>query len=114
MERNKVIEREKYHRSGGKCKDCQYWCKTCYDINNSRGKAGKGVPAHTVGESLCWCCKKAIPRVDPETGEKYGCSWSMRRRPVPGWKATKCTMPYMDGRDTISYDVEACPEFERG
>lgn len=58
-------------------------------------------------QSLCWTCKKVYG----------GCSWSKYFIPVKGWtaiptqiKVTYSTNYYTDD----SYDVYACPEYERG
>lgn len=48
--------------------------------------------------SICIDCKKGANE----------CSWLFRLRPVRGWSAKKvrCT-------DFVTYDVEACPNFEQ-
>lgn len=41
----------------------------------------------SAATTLCWYCKHAVPKSDKLTGEQItGCSWSMDRQPVAGWK----------------------------
>lgn len=72
----------------------------------------------------CWYCKHAIPKLNKKTDEYItGCNWSIYRQQVFGWKANK--KEYGDtlfkerrkrnGINPIyTYEIEECPEFERG
>lgn len=91
----------------GKCQECYYWTDECKEINLSCN-AGRGNP-HLPGETLCWCCKNAIP-----DGGLKGCEWSVYRQPVPGWEADKTVLSDQGGYKTWSYIVKRCPKFVRG
>ena len=52
-------------------------------------------------DTLCWDCKKNAGR----------CSWSKNFTPIKGWKAIP-TKIKSDAKETDSYDVYECPEFE--
>lgn len=92
-------------RDAGKCQKCKYWCDKCHEINHS--KQGQ----HQTGETLCWCCKHAIP--DKE-GTK-GCEWSIYKQPVDGWKVSQVKWYRNDdGKSCYTYRVDDCPKFERG
>lgn len=79
-------------RGGHDQKYCSSACRKA-----ARSQAGA---VRYKGESLCWICKKAI----------YGCSWSQRFEPIPGWKAKPVKL--RGGAD--SYRVQECPLFELG
>ena len=54
---------------------------------------------------LCCFCKKSCG----------GCSWSKKFVPVAGWTAVPTIIRNGRGqRDTESYKITACPEYERG
>lgn len=61
---------------------------------------------------ICWDCRHAVPSA------KTGCSWSRNFEPVPGWKAKKCKIRLCQfgkkTRETVSYEVRKCPQFEEG
>ena len=59
---------------------------------------------YTSGEfTRCWTCKKACG----------GCSWSREFKPVAGWTAQE-TYIISNGEYAASYQITACPEYERG
>lgn len=100
-----MAEKSERGTSGIKCKSCPYWCDECKRLNY-----GRPSQAHLPTESLCWCCKNAVP--DKE-GTR-GCSWSLNKQPVKGWKVEASSEYHMaDGRVAISYKVSRCPKFER-
>lgn len=59
-------------------------------------------------KTLCWECRRA-------TG---GCAWSKSFEPVSGWIALPTKInnnaARYDGRQTVSYHVINCPEYEKG
>lgn len=69
----------------------------------------------SAATTLCWYCKHAVPKSDKLTGEQItGCSWSMDRQPVAGWK-TRGHRVYEGQKGTLhSYTVTERPEFEEG
>lgn len=94
------------NQMGTKCKHCQYWCDACKEINLQH--PGQ---AHLPTESLCWCCKNAVP--DKECTR--GCDWSIKGKPIDGWEVTEAsTFVMSDGRQGRTYKVARCPKFERG
>ena len=67
--------------------------------------------AHQPMESLCWCCKNAVPDKDGLAG----CEWSLYSQPVPGWKiGARAEFTKGDGTKAYTYKVVRCPKFERG
>lgn len=61
-------------------------------------------------DTLCWHCKHAVP------GVKRGCEWSIKLKPVKGWKISSHRI-YEGQRKRVrleSYTVTECPEFEEG
>jgi hypothetical protein len=51
----------------------------------------------------------------PDAQGERGCSWSVRHKPVKGWKiAESAKYKTGDGREIPSYKVRECPKFERG
>lgn len=63
--------------------------------------------------TLCWHCKHAVPKYDKKGRCIQGCNWSLYKRPVIGWNASKEYITFK-GKRTPSYDVRECPQFERG
>lgn len=63
-----------------------------------------------------WYCKHAVPKSDKLTGEQItGCSWSIDRQPVVGWKTHQHRIyKAQKGGMIHSYAVVECPEFEEG
>ena len=55
--------------------------------------------------TLCWLCANAVP------SEKYGCAWSTRYEPVPGWDADVSTTNWAEQWDETIYCVKKCPQF---
>lgn len=53
---------------------------------------------------LCWSCSKFAG----------GCRWTKHFLPVEGWTATP--KPYRHGgdRETVTYSIMECPEYEEG
>lgn len=92
-------------RESPRCKRCPYKGPECDRIENDRPTGH-----HGAEDTLCWCCKNAVPGTDTETGAPRGCSWSRSFIPVAGWIADKETSE--TGRET--YRVFVCPEFKRG
>lgn len=91
-------------RDSGKCQYCEYWSDECKKVN-----AAHCGGQHQTGETLCWCCKHAVP-IDGN-----GCEWSMYKQPVDGWKVSQLKMfRKNDGTMAYSYRVDKCPKFERG
>lgn len=86
-----------------KCRTCEYHCAECDKIRKEERSHGS-VSHHNPGDSLCWCCKKAIP------SEEYYCSYSRDLVPVDHWVAKK----RITKEGAIQYNVLSCPEFERG
>lgn len=70
----------------------------------------------SAATTLCWYCKHAVPKRDKLTGEQItGCSWSIDRQPVVGWKTHRHRMYELQKGGMIhSYTVTECPEFEEG
>ena len=66
--------------------------------------------------TICWYCKHAVPKWDKLTGEQItGCSWSIDRQPVDGWKTHQHRIyKAQKGGMIHSYTVVECPEFEEG
>lgn len=64
-------------------------------------------------DQLCWTCANAVPDL-----EGHGCSWSLRLRPVPGWKAEGAVVKAKDNRGyTITretWHVYDCPKYVEG
>lgn len=92
----------------GKCKECAYWTDECKRINLSVNN-GKGNP-HLPGETLCWCCKNAVPDAEG----RRGCEWSIYNQKVPGWDADRVILSDQEECRTWSYIVKRCPKFVRG
>lgn len=44
----------------------------------------------------------------------YGCEWSERLEPVPGWNAIPTKLNNGCGKPTESYKIIFCPKYERG
>ena len=63
--------------------------------------------------TLCWYCKHAVPKWDKLTGEQItGCSWSIDRQPVVGWKTHQHRIYKVQKGGTLhSYTVTECPRF---
>ena len=55
-------------------------------------------------EQLCCSCKNFA----------YGCEWSERFEPVPGWKATQTLLDSGSERYVKSYCITECPKFVKG
>ena len=90
-------------RDSNKCQECEYWSDKCREINRQH----QGI--HMNGESLCWCCKNAIP------SEDSGCEWSVSKKPVKGWEVSQSKLFITnDGKQAYTYRVDRCPKFERG
>lgn len=66
--------------------------------------------------TLCWHCRHAVPTKDKITREYLtGCTWSIDRRPVEGWRTCQHRMyESQKGGMLHSYTVTECPEFEEG
>lgn len=91
-------------RDSGKCQYCEYWSNKCKEVN-----AAHCGGQHQTGETLCWCCKHAVP-IDGN-----GCEWSMYKRPVEGWEVSQMKIfRKNDGTMAYTYQVNKCPKFERG
>lgn len=91
-----------------KCTNCKYHCKKCDEI-----KSKKPEIMHSERDTLCWCCKNSVPKKN-EFGEYIvGCSWSINKIPVEGWKYSSKIIMVYKGNPT-SYCVSECPQFERG
>lgn len=93
----------------GKCPTCPYHSELCDKIAEIELKKNRKYNAtltyHSKGQSLCWCCKKAVPKAkDPNP-----CPWASRLYPVDGWDAD---LKDIDGN--YSYVVHKCLMFERG
>ena len=67
------------------------------------------------GDTLCWCCKNAVPNVK----KGYGCEWSILGQPVKGWEAKPTIIRH--GKDYYndvefppipSFCVRNCPKYE--
>ena len=93
-----------------KCRHCPRWTEECDDI---MAKRGLKYNTHMLGETLCWCCANAVPKVN-KLGELDGCEWSLYRQPVPGWDAEKMRLSEQEISDIITYLVNDCPKFKRG
>lgn len=101
-----MAEKSERGTAGNKCQTCKYWCDKCKEINMMHTSQ-----THLPTESLCWCCKHAVPDAEGERG----CSWSISHKPVKGWKiAENAKYKTADGREIPSYKVSECPKFERG
>ncbi|MBQ1434221.1 MAG: hypothetical protein IIZ09_14095 [Ruminococcus sp.] len=101
-----MTEKNERGHSGSKCRDCPYWTDKCKEINERHPHQ-----THQPMESLCWCCKNAVPDRDGVNG----CEWSLYSQPVPGWKvSSKKAFARSDGKQAYTYKVERCPKFERG
>lgn len=91
-------------RDSGKCQHCEYWSDECKKVN-----AAHCGGQHQTGETLCWCCKHAVP-IDGN-----GCEWSMYKQPVDGWEVSQMKIfRKNDGTMAYTYRVDKCPKFERG
>ena len=91
-------------RDSGKCQHCEYWSDECKKVNASHCGG-----QHQTGETLCWCCKHAVP-IDGN-----GCEWSMYKQPVDGWEVSQMKIfRKNDGTMAYTYRVDKCPKFERG
>lgn len=91
-------------RDSHKCQYCEYWCAKCKEINAAH-RGGQ----HQTGDTLCWCCKHAIPI------NGNGCEWSMYKQPVEGWEVSEIKLVMQpNGKMVYTYKVERCPKFERG
>ena len=59
--------------------------------------------------TLCWDCRNAVP------DERFGCHWSMRKMPVPGWTADKHVQKGYEAWGNpglhTTYKVVNCPMF---
>lgn len=64
-------------------------------------------PIEGGNQTLCWVCQNAMPKI---VNARYvcGCEWSIKRKPVPGWRATERTL-----EDRTTYKVIECPKFKR-
>ena len=55
------------------------------------------------GNTLCWSCSKFVK----------DCQWIRCLKPIPGWTAIKTKILVNKGKYLKSYNVKACPLFER-
>lgn len=92
-----------------KCDTCIHRCNKCLEIALTR-PADK----HYTSDTLCWCCKNAVPKKDEYDNYITGCSWSIKAIPVNGWQYSKKTITYYDDKAVYTYLVTSCPKFERG
>lgn len=53
---------------------------------------------------LCCSCKNFA----------FGCEWSERFEPVPGWEAVGTVLSSSEGRYVKSYHITKCPKFAEG
>lgn len=63
----------------------------------------------------CWTCENAIPLMVNHHWVR-GCSWSICRMPVEGWKAEKFVNTRCTGRSQGTYDsylVHECPKYKK-
>ena len=61
--------------------------------------------------NICFECKNAVPSAKRGTG----CPWSRSFKPVPGWTAEPVRIDRHNGKGGVdSYNITACPMFERG
>ena len=44
----------------------------------------------------------------------FGCEWSERFEPVPGWEAVDTVLSSSEGRYVKSYHITKCPKFAEG
>lgn len=73
--------------------------KACADCTRERWRRAKRRKT-LYEQTLCWECKNAFG----------GCTWAKKFEPVDGWTAIK-TNP-IRGRNSNSYHVIRCPEFD--
>lgn len=92
-----------------KCTACPYHCAKCDEIERRRPP-----DLHTGNDTLCWCCKHAVPKTDSKGRCTAGCSWSRFHVPVKGWKCAAVVTYQWGNRRVIAYRVIECPMFERG
>ena len=91
-----------------RCTVCPHHCKKCDDIAKSRPTE------HNPTDTLCLCCKHAVPKTDHKGRYIAGCSWSMYHTPVKGWECSSVAVYKCNGKTITSYRVSKCPMFERG
>lgn len=84
------------------------------EYNAQRYKRQKTGEPPPLKETLCFSCKHAVPTLDG----RFGCEWSTRFQPVPGWKAkkTKKFSGESQGKRKYyeSYFVTKCPKYIEG
>lgn len=56
-------------------------------------------------DTICWSCKHSAGR--------SMCSWARTFNPVDGWDAQPTTLASSTGKMRNSYNVRACPQFEK-
>jgi hypothetical protein len=92
-----------------RCTVCEYHCNECDRIN--RVRSGNN---HSPNDTLCFCCKNAVPQKDVDGTYIYGCSWSINAKPVEGWSCVEKLYREWAGKLVVSYRVKSCPLFVRG
>lgn len=93
----------------GKCKDCEYKSDKCKEIAMMHKQ-----DVISPQQTLCWCCKNAVPEKDSKGIYICGCEWSIKSEPVPGWEVSSAGLVFEQGHSYMTYCVSRCPKFERG
>jgi DNA-directed RNA polymerase subunit RPC12/RpoP len=60
--------------------------------------------------TICWLCDNAVP-VPGDGSYAAGCSWSIDRIPVKGWRARRTVLTLSGNKKLRSYAVITCPQF---
>lgn len=82
-------------------------------------KRRKADAAPKKANTLCWNCAHSVPAVSVDGKRyEYGCEWSIKQEPVPGWDAEETEVRSQFNRYTPkmlrSYNVRRCPKFVKG
>lgn len=80
-----------------KCRTCSYKCEKCEQEPDNW--------SHNKTDSLCWCCKRAVPDEDIEE-----CDWCRHGIPIYGWDAKR----HKDANGNVGFKVITCPLFIKG
>lgn len=59
--------------------------------------------------NICFDCKHAVP-----DNRGHGCEWSRKFEPVPGWTATPTVLRAGSCESVRTWQISACPKFEKG
>lgn len=93
---------------------CAVCAEKMHEINKRRYARKKTGLEPPPKETLCFSCKHAVPTLDG----RFGCEWSKRFQPVPGWEAEKTKKfsgeSHGKRRYYESYFVTKCPKFIEG